>query len=152
MRDETQVAHVVPWARRLAAYLPVTLARQILRGEPPTPGEPRQIRAATLFADISGFTAMSEELATDGPRGAEELSRVLEDTFTPLIAIIHEAGGAVSHFHGDAMTVYFPEEGTTNAARRALVCAQKMQSLMWTQLSQAQTERPPGKPSIFPSR
>ena len=150
MRDETQVAHVVPWARRLAAYLPVTLARQILRGEPPTPGEPRQIRAATLFADISGFTAMSEELATDGPRGAEELSRVLEDTFTPLIAIIHEAGGAVSHFHGDAMTVYFPEEGTTNAARRALVCAQKMQSLMWTQLSQAQTERPPGKPSTFP--
>lgn len=137
-------------ARRLAAYIPVTLARQIAQGEAPVPGAARRIQAATLFADISGFTAMSEELAADGPRGAEELSRILLHTFTPLIALIHQAGGAVSHFHGDAMTVYFPEDGAGRAARQALACAQAMQRQMATQLSQARAARPAGRQTDFP--
>ncbi len=137
-------------ARRLAAYLPVTLARQIAQGEAPVPGAARRIQAATLFADISGFTAMSEELAADGPRGAEELSRILLRTFTPLIDTIHRAGGAISHFHGDAMTVYFPEDGAGQAARQALACAQAMQRQMAAQLGQARVERTAGRQSDFP--
>jgi class 3 adenylate cyclase len=53
---------------------------------------------------------MSEELGTDGPRGAEEVNRVLLLTFTGMIDLIHRFGGAVSHFYGDAMSVYFPDE------------------------------------------
>ncbi len=124
-------------ARRLAAYVPETLARQIWHGEMPLPGTARRIQAATLFADISGFTALSEALAAEGPRGAETLSQILLQTFTPLIAAIHQAGGAVSHFHGDAMTVYFPEMTQGDAARRALACAQAMQRQMQDGLGQA---------------
>ncbi len=57
--------------RQLAAYIPVTLTRRILEKGLPPVGIPHGLTAATLFADVSGFTAMSEELATDGPRGAE---------------------------------------------------------------------------------
>ncbi|MBK7918392.1 MAG: hypothetical protein IPJ94_19475 [Chloroflexi bacterium] len=56
-------------AQRIAAYIPVTLAKQILHDGLPAPGQPHSLFAATLFSDISGFTAMSEELASDGPRG-----------------------------------------------------------------------------------
>lgn len=121
-------------AKRLAAYLPTTLTRQVISGELPQPGEVRWIQAATLFADISGFTAMAEALAAQGPRGAETLNRTLLMTFTALINAIHDAGGAVSHFHGDAMMVYFLDTDG-RSAQRALGCARFMQSLMLTSFS-----------------
>ncbi len=135
-------------ARNLAAYLPVTLTRHILAAGLPQPGEANTLTAAALFSDISGFTAMSEELAADGPRGAEELNRILLLTFTGMIDVIHEMGGAVNHFHGDAMSVYFPDEDG-HAARRALACAQMMQRLMAVSLSRIVANRPPGKQAIF---
>ncbi len=134
--------------RRLAAYLPVTLARRVLDDGLPEPGIPRQLPAAALFSDISGFTTMSEELASDGPRGAEELNRVLLMTFTAMIDVIHQMGGAVSHFYGDAMSVYFPDSDGL-ATRRALACAQMMQRLMLTSFNRVVTNRPPGKDPFF---
>ena len=91
---------------------------------------------------------MSEELASDGPRGAEELNRVLLVTFTAMIDVIHELGGAVNHFYGDAMSVYFPDTDGT-AALRAIVCAQMMQQLMLTSFNRVVTNRPPGKHPFF---
>ncbi|MCB9422217.1 MAG: tetratricopeptide repeat protein [Ardenticatenaceae bacterium] len=132
----------------LAAYIPATLIRQIMRAGIPTPGETQTLNAATLFSDISGFTAMSEELASDGPRGAEELNRVLLLTFTGMIDVIDEMGGAVSHFHGDAMLVYFPDDDG-QAAQRALACAYMMQQLMLTSFNRVVTNRPPGKRPFF---
>lgn len=134
--------------RQLAAYIPVSLTDYILRVGLPTPGKPYPLNAATLFSDISGFTAMSEELASDGPRGAEELNRVLLVTFTAMIDVIHEMGGAVNHFYGDAMSVYFPDEDGT-AAHRALLCAQMMQQLMLASFGRVVTNRPPGKNPFF---
>jgi predicted ATPase/class 3 adenylate cyclase len=142
-----QVAH------RLAAYLPASLAQQILWEGLPPPGSARPRLAATLFSDISGFTRMAEELASDGPRGAEELNRVLLLTFTAMINVIHDAGGSVCHFHGDAMTVYFPEEesgtGPPPAALQALACAQLMQRLMATTFGRVVVNRPPHKDPVF---
>lgn len=135
-------------AARLAAYMPVTLAQRVLTTGLPTPGRPATLPAAALFSDISGFTAMSEELASDGPRGAEELNRVLLTTFTAMIDLIHSLGGAVSHFYGDAMSVYFPD-GDGRAARRALTCAQMMQRLMHTSFNRVVTNRPPDKDPFF---
>lgn len=135
-------------AHHLASYIPVTLVRRLLEEGLPVPGVPRSLDAATLFADVSGFTAMSEELATDGPRGAEELTRVLLTTFTAMVEVIHGLGGAISHYYGDAMSVYFPDEDGL-AASRALACAQEIQRLMTTSLGRAVTNRPPDKDPIF---
>lgn len=135
-------------ARRLAAYLPVTLTRQILNQSLPPPGEARWLQAATLFADISGFTRIAEELAAEGPRGAEELNRALLLTFTALINAIHDAGGAVSHFHGDALMVYF-DDMDGRAARRALACGRFMQSLLLTSFAQVRVKREAGKASVY---
>jgi adenylate cyclase len=135
-------------ARRLAAYLPVTVTRQILRDELPQPGEARWVETATLFADMSGFTFMAEALAADGPRGAEELNRTLLITFTALIKAIHDAEGAVSHFHGDAMMVYFLDTDG-RAAARALACARFMQSLMLSSFAQMSIRRVGNEEMVF---
>ncbi len=135
-------------ARRFAAYIPITLTRQIADNGMPEPGQAHWLTAATLFSDLSGFTHMAEELAKDGPRGAEELNRTLLMTFTGLINAIHDAGGAVCHFHGDAMLVYFPDDDG-RAASRALACGRFMQSLMLTSFTQVKTYRPSGKKATF---
>ena len=59
-------------------------------------------------------------------------------------------GGAVSHFYGDAMSVYFPETEAGDAARRALACAQLMQKVMVMSFERVTTNRPPGKNPHFP--
>ncbi len=122
-------------AQRLSAYIPVTLTRKILQDESLNPGQSEQIKAATMFADMSGFTPMAEALAVNGARGTEALSRALLMTFTSLINAIHDAGGAVSHFHGDAMMIYFPDTDG-RAASRALASAQFMQRLMQTNFAE----------------
>jgi class 3 adenylate cyclase/tetratricopeptide (TPR) repeat protein len=121
-------------AQRLAAYIPTTLTRKILQDEELPLGEAETVTAATMFADLSGFTRMAEGLAGDGARGTEALSHTLLMTFTALISAIHDAGGTVSHFHGDAMMIYFPDVDG-QAASRALASAQFMQSLMNTNFS-----------------
>lgn len=122
-------------AKRLAAYLPITAVRQLLQGSLPAPSTAVWENAATMFTDMTGFTQMAEALAVAGPQGAEELNRVLLMTFTSLINAIHDAGGAVVHFHGDAMLIYFPDEDG-RAAQRALACAGFMQNLMQKNLAQ----------------
>ena len=134
--------------QQVAAYLPSSLGQRLSQGDFPQPGEPRWLAAATLFSDMSGFTRMAEELASDGPRGAEELNRVLLHVFTGMINSIHHYGGVVSHFYGDAMMVYFPDDDA-QATTRALACARQMQHLMADSFSQVRTNRPPGKQDTF---
>ena len=53
----------------------------------------RQIDGSLVHVDISGFTAMSERLARKGKVGAEEVSMVLNNTFTELLTISADLGG-----------------------------------------------------------
>lgn len=117
----------------LAPYVPATLLRQALDGTLPPPGHARMIEAAALFADFSGFTPMSEKLAGHGRVGAEELTRLLNAVFTPLIALIFAHGGDVAHFSGDALIAYFPRAPRRRRARvvlSALGCGLAMQRVM----------------------
>jgi len=99
----------------LAMYVPDLVLRQFSSGldgrkPPPTGAFSEPLRGALLFADISGFTGLTQQLqASDlGPaRGAEELNKVLSDYFSLLIRCFHKHGGDVVSFSGDAMTVLF---------------------------------------------
>ena len=65
---------------------------------------------AALFADISGFTRLTEELGhTLGPRrGAEELTVLLNRVFGSITAAINDQRGSVISFGGDSVTAWFP--------------------------------------------
>ncbi|MEP6655885.1 MAG: hypothetical protein ABJC33_01535 [Betaproteobacteria bacterium] len=69
---------------------------------------PDRVRGAALFADISGFTPLTETLAKElGPqRGAEELTAHLNRVFQALISELDRFGGLVVYFSGDAITCW----------------------------------------------
>lgn len=83
---------------------------------------------ATLFADISGFTPLTEMLArTLGPRrGAEELTVYLNEVYDALIAELHRFGGSVVGFSGDAITCWFDADDGLRATATALAMQQVM--------------------------
>lgn len=51
--------------------------------------------SAVLFADISGFTALTEKLAGMGLEGIERLTSELNKYFDKLIGIIYKHGGDI---------------------------------------------------------
>jgi class 3 adenylate cyclase len=85
------------------------------------------LEASLLYADVSGFTAMSEKLAQQGKVGAEELTDVLNNYFTVMLDIIFQYGGDVLLFAGDAVIALF--DGHRHLMR-TLRCALKMQEAM----------------------
>src|SRR4051812_9247254 len=94
-----------------ASYVPAAAARHHAAGAQ-SPDQPsrRQLRAALLFADISGFTALTERLAQRGPAGVEELSRLLNTSFGQILDTIEAHGGDVVKFAGDALLAIWPVE------------------------------------------
>lgn len=89
---------------------------------------PDHVQGAALFADISGFTPLTESLLNDlGPqRGAEELSQHLNNVYDALIAQLHQYGGSVISFSGDAITCWLDGDN----GLRATACAFAMQAAM----------------------
>jgi class 3 adenylate cyclase/tetratricopeptide (TPR) repeat protein len=121
--------------RTAAAYVPLSLTRAALDGllsRPPTEPHIERFSAAVLFADVSGFTPLTEALGQKGSEGPEELTRLLNRYFSWMIAFVEAQGGEIVKFGGDALTVVFPakEEPLGVAARRARQAAEAMQSSM----------------------
>ena len=111
-------------------YIPEDRRQAIARGET----LPDRTSGAALFADISGFTPLTEALTRIyGPkRGAEELTRQLNSVYNALIAEVDRHNGSVIGFAGDAITCWFTEEaGVVGLATlRAARCAFAMQAAM----------------------
>ena len=118
---------------RLDAYIPMDRRLALSRGE----ALPDRTSGAALFADISGFTPLTEALARElGPqRGAEELGHHLNHIYGALIDAVHGSGGSVIGFSGDALTCWFDRDD----GRRAAACGLAMQRIM----SQLETLRTP---------
>lgn len=66
------------------------------------------LKGCILFADLAGFTNLTETLASIGKEGAEELTKILNSFFEKMIDIILQNGGDVIRFGGDAMTIFVP--------------------------------------------
>ncbi len=121
----------------LATYVP-DLILERLKTDPASISAPisREFQAVVLYADISGFTALTEQLAERGPVGAEDLSRVLNAYFGRLIDLFSANGGDIVKFAGDALLVVWPlglevsREALIQAVCQAASCALEAQQLM----------------------
>lgn len=118
--EEMRKAVVEP----LCVYLPMDRRQALLRGE----SLPDRTVGAALFADISGFTPLTAALAQELglQRGAEELTRLLNEVYGALIAEVHSYRGSVIGFSGDAITCWFDGDD----GHGAVACALAMQSAM----------------------
>ncbi len=89
------------------------------------PAVPEWAEGAVLFADISGFSALSAQLAEalGVDAGAEALSGHLDRVFSAMNAEIHAAHGSVIAFAGDAVLCWFADAPEGDGTARALGCA-----------------------------
>jgi len=117
----------------ILSFVPHYIASDILQNPHYAPlNSTLRFRAVALFADVSGFTAISEALGKTGKQGTEELTTILNSYFASMIELIQSYGGVIGKFGGDAMTVLFPYQPKQKAAvvRRAISCALQMQARM----------------------
>lgn len=63
-----------------------------------------------VFADVSGFTRLSERLARHGKEGAEQLGDLINTCFSALLAEAYARGGSLVKFGGDAMVLMFYDQ------------------------------------------
>mgnify|MGYP001211806388 CR=1 FL=1 len=61
----------------------------------------RQADVTVLFADVVGFTSLSQELSPDG------VARLLDGFFTEAVEAVFEHGGTLDKFIGDAVMAFF---------------------------------------------
>ena len=76
-----------------------------------------EVEGTISFVDISGFTAMSERLSNIGRAGAEEVTDVMNATFSALLDVAYAQGGGLLKFGGDALLLLY--DGDDHAARAA---------------------------------
>ena len=89
------------------------------------------------FVDVSGFTSLSERLATKGRAGAEEVTEVMNATFARLLDVAYAYGGGLLKFGGDALLLFF--DGESHAPRAA-----RLHGMMRKALRSLRTVAAPG--------
>jgi class 3 adenylate cyclase/predicted ATPase len=118
----------------LLAYLPSYITRDLIEHPDTNPLEhERRFEAVGLFADISGFTQLSETLGRKGLSGTEELTTILNTFFEDFIKTIYSYGGVVGNFGGDALSVLFEiTDSKAETTMRAIRCALDLQTTIQT--------------------
>jgi len=93
----------------LASYVPKLIQKRVAADPSPIESPVSEdVQAVVLFADISGFTSLTERLAETGPAGVEAIANILNQYFGQLIDIIRRYGGDVVKFAGDAVIAVWP--------------------------------------------
>ncbi|MBN1150554.1 tetratricopeptide repeat protein [candidate division WOR-3 bacterium] len=77
-------------------------------------------KGALLFADLKGFTELSEKFAEHGVLGTGELTQIIDGCFDSLLTVVRKYDGDVIEFIGDALFIKFK---TMKAAEK---CAKEM--------------------------
>lgn len=94
----------------------------VLRWDDEAPGASwRELDGTLVFADVSGFTALTERLARRGRIGAEEIVETLNRVFGPMLRLSAARGGEMLKFGGDAMLFLFRGPGHAEQACDAAV-------------------------------
>lgn len=126
-----QLAHskrLVSMAQMFEKFVPKQFLRRLAREgiENIQLGKAEEDEISVLFADIRGFTSLSETLSP------QELLNFLNACFTRLDKVIHEHDGFIDKFMGDGVMALFEQNQNEQAARNAVLAAIDMQGAVAT--------------------
>jgi len=119
--SEARVAQEVAIRSDLGRYLPAEIVERVVSREQDMQlgGQKRTI--TVLFADVVGFTPLTERLA------AEDTVKLLNELFTLLTEIVFRHGGTIDKFMGDSvMAIFGAPTDQPDHAVRAVRCAEDM--------------------------
>ena len=90
---------------------------------------PAEGQGSVLFADISGFTPLTEayEQHLGSRRGGEELARILNEVYDQMIDEVDKVRGSVIGFAGDAITCWMDGDDGSRAVSSALAMQSGME-------------------------
>lgn len=119
-----------------ASHLPRTVARRVV--EAPVRGPlALPLEGTVMFADIDGFTPLSERFAeAASEQGADELTGLVNRFLEILITTTHAYGGDIQKFGGDAGMLLFTGE---QHAHRACAAALEVQTAMAQHMGEVHT-------------
>ena len=104
----------------LAKFVPQAVKR-IIEENPAAPElEKREQDVSVLFADISGYTRLSEALSQ------EQVSFIIERYFSNFLDCVHANGGDLSETAGDGLMAIFPAIDPVHHARNAVQTAREI--------------------------
>ncbi|KPL81374.1 adenylate/guanylate cyclase domain-containing protein [Herpetosiphon geysericola] len=118
--------------QQLQRYVPDPIVQRLKQGSLTIPYGERWT-GSLLFADLSGFTALSENLTRLGKEGAEQVTSIINRLFDQLVADIEAHGGALIKFGGDAVTAFFDQ--TKLGGQHALFAAHAAQAMQTSMAS-----------------
>lgn len=109
----------------VGGFVPRWLRQRLRAGWADPQARIEPMRAAVLFADIVGFSALTREFSSSGDAGLEQLTIAVSDYFGRLFAEVAAAGGDIENTYGDGFLAFWTEEedGIAAAARQAWQCA-----------------------------
>ena len=83
-----------------------------------------------LFADISGFTELTEKLGIRGKKGTEDLTDLLNMYFDSMFTIIREYGGSIISSAGDSILARFTSaESSNDCAKRMMKAVGRFENI-----------------------
>lgn len=119
----------------LSSYIPALVMRRFAANpQLLTAPVAEPVTGAILFADISGFTALTERMAARGPDGTETLITLLNKYLGNMIDLILDSGGDIVKFVGDALIAVWAThpslpliEALDTATMQAVQCSLEIQ-------------------------
>jgi class 3 adenylate cyclase len=109
---------------RSDSYVPRMLLGRLARPEDELV---ETLEGTMVFADVSGFTRLSERLARKGKEGAEYLVDAINACFSALLADAYGRGGSLLKFGGDAMLLWYA--GHEHALRACAAASEMRRTL-----------------------
>lgn len=114
----------------VAPFVPRLVIDNLRKRTPPLEAVEQCFDAAVMLADVSGFTRLAEQLEREHASASEELTRILNAFFAPVIEAIERYGGDVVKFAGDALIVLWPADaGVAHAVHAATECGLALQAI-----------------------
>jgi class 3 adenylate cyclase len=123
-----------PQAAERQGYTPPHLAEKILRSRSALEGERRQV--TVLFADMTGFTPLAEQL------DPEEVHQIIDHCFELITAEVHRFEGTINQYTGDGvMALFGAPVAHEDSPRRAVHAALGMQRALLAYGEELQAQR-----------
>ena len=128
------------------------VAQLYASASPPRPPCCAPLRAVILFADVAGFSSLTRWMAARYEQGPWVTCQALNGLFGAMTACVHDHGGDVLKFAGDALKVVWAlppaEEADTPAGLAASAAAAACAAACAMAMLQLDTAGQPGVPAL----
>lgn len=115
-KHNSRIHQLIMVTNKLARYLPIQVWQPIISGKHKVKIHNHRAKLSILFADIAGFTELSDELTSDN------LAEILNTYIEQMTIIAKKHNATLDKFIGDGMLCFFGDPVSSGEKEDALAC------------------------------